>query len=264
MQGFRSFLKPLLTTVAVLFAICAILYSTLWTLYGNQESPVELGFDNQYMPANHSQLVQSVVPGSPAERAGMKPGDRIIRINGAQLEEDSLIRVWFQHKPGDSVELAIQRPGVSDPIDLQATFRASGSASPEAGVAQHLAQGIFRLYPFAFLTVGLAVLFLRLEDPNAWLLALMFGGFIAIPDVQTGFVSSLRGFAIAYRAIFDSVVAPLFYFFFSVFPTRSPLDRRLPWLKWASLALGTSFALPLMGVGRPAIGYTRILILSLL
>lgn len=261
MQGFRSFLKPLLTTVAVLFAICAILYSALWTLYGNQESPVELGFDNQYMPANHSQLVQSVVPGSPAERAGMKPGDRIIRINGAQLEEDSLIRVWFQHKPGDSVDLAIQRPGVSDPIDLQATFRASGSASAEAGVAQHLAQGIFRLYPFAFLTVGLAVLFLRLEDPNAWLLALMFGGFIAIPGFSNSFLGvppSLRPLAIAYRAMFNNLVPPLFYFFFAIFPTRSPLDRRLPWLKWIALVVGAALALPLaVALVLPASGGTE-------
>ena len=57
--------------------------------------------------------------------------------------------------------------------------------------------------------VGLAVLFLRLEDPNAWLLALMFGGFIAVPDVQMGLGSSWRGFTIAYRTIFNSMGAPL-------------------------------------------------------
>jgi len=261
MHGFLSFLKPLLATVAILFAICAILYSALWTLYGNQESPVELGFDNQYMPADHSQLVQSVVPGSPAERAGMKPGDHIIRINGAQLEEDSLIRVWFQHNPGDGVELAIQRPGVSNPIGLKATFRAGGSASAEAGVVQHLAQGIFRLYPFVFLTVGLAVLFLRLEDPNAWLLALMFGGFIAIPGFDNSFLGvrpSLRPLAIAYKAIFNNLVPPLFYFFFAIFPTRSPLDRRLPRLKWIALVVGVALALPLgVALILPASGGTE-------
>ena len=166
MQGLRSFRKPLLVTVAILFAASAILYSALWTLYGDQPAPVELGFENQYIPAEHSELVQSVVPGSPAERAGMKPGDRIIQINGVRLEEDSLIRVWLQHRPGDSVELAIRRQGVADPIVLHATFRSSGSTSAEAGVAQHVGQGILRLYPFVFLTVGLAVLFLRLEDPK--------------------------------------------------------------------------------------------------
>ena len=250
MQEFRSFLKLLLATVAILFAAVAILYSALWTLYGNQQAPVELGFDNQYISAEHSELVQSVVPGSPAERAGMKPGDRIVRINGARLEEDSLFLVWSQHKPGDSIELNILRPGVSVPFDLHATFRASQSTSAEAGAAQHLGQGILRLYPFAFLTVGLAVLFLRLEDRNAWLLALMFGGFIAIPGFANSFLgvpSSLRPLAIAYRTIFDNMVASLFYFFFAVFPTRSPLDRRLPWLKWLALVPGAVFAL--LGLG---------------
>lgn len=250
MQEFRSFLKPLLATVAILFATMAILYSALWTLYGNQQAPVELGFDNQYISAEHSELVQSVVSGSPAERAGMKPGDRIVRINGAPLEQDSLFLVWCQHKPGDSVELDILRPGVSVPLDLHATFRASQSASAEAGAAQHLGQGILRLYPFAFLTVGLAVLFLRLEDRNAWLLALMFGGFIAIPGFANSFLgvpSPLRPLAIAYRAIFDNMVASLFYFFFAVFPTRSPLDRRLPLLKWLALVLGVAFAF--LGLG---------------
>jgi len=122
MRGLQSFRKPLLAILAIMFAAVAIVYSGLWTVYGNQRLPVELGFDNQYIPADHSQVVQSVVPGSPAERAGMKPGDRIIRINGVPLEEDTLIRIWSQHKPGDSVELAVQRPGVSDPIVLRGTF----------------------------------------------------------------------------------------------------------------------------------------------
>ncbi len=261
MQGLRSFRKPLLVTVAILFAASAILYSALWTLYGDQPAPVELGFENQYIPAEHSELVQSVVPGSPAERAGMKPGDRIIQINGARLEEDSLIRVWLQHRPGDSVELAIRRQGVADPIVLHATFRPSGSTSAEAGVAQHVGQGILRLYPFVFLTVGLAVLFLRLEDPNAWLLALMFGGFIAIPGFANSFLgvpSYLRPLAIAYRAIFDNMVPALFYFFFAVFPTQSPLDRRVPWLKWLALVLGLALALPLgVALMLPASGGTE-------
>ena len=45
----------------------------------------------------------------------------------------------------------------------------------------------------------------------------------------------MRPFAITYRAIFDNIVSALFYFFFAVFPARSPIDRRLPWLKWFGL-----------------------------
>src|SRR5205807_6067498 len=45
--------------------------------------------------------------------------------------------------------------------------------------------------------------------------------------------------------------APLFYFFFSVFPTRSPLDVRLPWLKWVLLLIGISISLSGVRIGDP-------------
>ncbi len=86
MQKSQSIRRLLLATLAVLFALCTVFYSALWTLYAEQPVPVELGFDNEYLPLDHSQLVRSVLPGSPAERAGIKAGDRIIRINGAPLD----------------------------------------------------------------------------------------------------------------------------------------------------------------------------------
>jgi membrane-associated protease RseP (regulator of RpoE activity) len=169
MRAFRSLPRPLLAALATLFAAATILYSALWTTYGNRAVPVELGFDNKYLPVEHCQLVQSVVRDSPAERAGMKRGDCIVGINGAPLQgEDSLTRIWSQHKPGDAIELTVRRAEAPSPVILHATFRASSAATAEAGVAQHVGQGILRLFPFAFLVVGLAVLFLRLEDRNVW------------------------------------------------------------------------------------------------
>ena len=128
---------------------------------------------------------------------------------------------------------------------------------------QDVGQDITNTYPMGFLLVGLAVLFLRLEDPNAWLLALTFAGFIAIPGTASSYAGlnpSLRSFALAYRALFGNMVTPLFYFFFAVFPTRSPLDRHLPWLKWIAIVVASYF--PLMDLlGRPP-GGPHILVLS--
>ncbi len=237
------------------------MYSARWGV------GVELGFDNQYVESKHCELVKSVLPGSPAERAGLRAGDRILEINGRHIENAfSLSNVWARHQPGDAVELTIERANVSAPFVSKAVFRASRPASKEGGLSAHLGKDITNTYPVAFLVVGLAVLFLRLEDPNAWLLALMFGGFIATPSPPSfaGLTPSLRSFAIAYKTIFDNMVTPLFYFFFAVFPTRSPLDRRLAWLKWISLMLGASLALPAVLEGRFAGGYARILTLSFL
>ena len=245
--------RPLLIGLALLFGAATTFYSGLWMLYGSRAVPVELGCDNKYLLTSHCQLVLSVSAGSPAERSGLKAGDCIVAINGSPLErEDSLTRVWAQHQPGDSVELTVRRANVPTPVALRAIFRASSASSAEAGVAEELGQSILRLFPVAFLIVGLAVLFFRLEDRNAWLLALMFAAIIAIPGFASSFLGvppSLRPIAVAYRAIFDNIVAALFYFFFAVFPARSLLDRRLPWLKWTALGLGAVLAWPALRSG---------------
>src|SRR5579884_4016669 len=146
--------KPLLGMLAVLFGAAAILYSGLWLYSATRGIPVELGFDNKYLPTESAELVQSVQPGSPAENAGLRAGDRIVAINGAPLRaEDSITAVWSVHKPGDAVELTVQRPGESHPIVLHAIFRASGPQSAEAGFPQHLGRDINTLFPIVFLTV---------------------------------------------------------------------------------------------------------------
>jgi sigma-B regulation protein RsbU (phosphoserine phosphatase) len=256
--------KPLLATLATLFAAATILYTALWMYNTRWERPVELGFDGQYFEAEQCELVKSVQRGSAVESAGLSAGDRIIAINGRRIENPFFIsEVWAMHHPGDAVELTIQRANVSAPFVIQAVFRAPRPFPQEGRVARDVSRDIANTYPVGFLVVGLAVLFLRLEDPNAWLLALMFAGFIAIPGVPNSFAGltpSLRPFALAYRAFFGNLVTPLFYFFFAVFPTRSPLDRRLPWLKWIALVVGSYF--PLMDVLGRAPGGPHILVLS--
>jgi len=258
MRKFPKLPKLLLVTLAMFFAAATILYSGLW-MYGTAthwQSGLELGFDNEYVASEHCELIRSIVSGSPAERAGLRPGDRILRIDGRQIEDAySLSDVWERRRPGDTVELTIARASVSAPFVVKAVFRRAGHLGwKEGGITQHLGEDVIDTFPVAFLVVGLAVLFLRLEDPNAWLLALMFAGFIAVPSFPDGFAGlgpSLRPFAMAYRAIFDSSIGALFYFFFAVFPARSPLDRRASWLKWVGLATGASLALANLRVGDP-------------
>ncbi len=245
MRTVPPFAKALLTLAGVLFAAATVLYSALWMYDARWRPKVELGFDEQFVGSGHYELVTHVRTDSPAERAGLRHDDRIVRIDGRPLRDgDSLGDEWARHKPGDSVRLTIQRPGVAVPFDLRGTFRATGPESTE-GVGR-LGLDITGTYPIAFLAVGLAVLFLRIDDKNAWLLALLFAGFIGIAPFSNnsaGLSPYLRTFVIVYRAIFDGMFAALFYFFFAIFPARSPLDRRLPWLKWAALAIGVCAAL---------------------
>ncbi|MFQ5778569.1 MAG: GAF domain-containing protein, partial [Terriglobia bacterium] len=103
-------------------------------------------------------------------------------------------------------------------------------------------------FPVLFLVVGLGVLFLRLEDRNAWLLALLFGTFIAgapLLQIEGSIHPTLRGFALAYKVTANGLCAAVFYYFFAVFPVASPIDRRLPWLKSVLLVAAAIVAVPL-------------------
>ncbi len=250
--------------MATLFAAAMILYSSLWMyVVRHPGGPVELGFDTLYSPGDQCSNVQSVQMGSPAEQAGLRVGDKILAVNGRRLETTKPFDdVWFHSRPGDSVELTIGRPGEPRPLTLRGTFRAASPQSSNEGLARTSALQLTGSYPVLFLIVGLAVLFLRLDDPNAWLLALLFSGFIAIPDTSFARLSpALQVFAMVYRAIFLGMFAALFYLFFALFPTRSPLDRRLPWLKWVGFALGACVTLPGLSVGdvRPPAVLVRII-----
>ena len=111
------------------------------------------------------------------------------------------------------------------------------------GLARSSALQITGSFPIPFLLVAFAVLFLRLEEPNAWLLALLFCAFAAAPNLPNSLAISpaLRAFAFAFRAVFSGMLSPLFYLFFAVFPVQSLLDRRLPWLKWVGLLYGALY-----------------------
>ncbi|MGA8185093.1 MAG: PDZ domain-containing protein, partial [Terriglobia bacterium] len=253
MERFLPFPKPVLAALAAVFASAVVLYSALWMYSIRWQSGVELGFDFNYIGALHAEHVRSVQPGGPAAEAGLRPGDRLTAINGHPIEDHHMIfDVWSRQKPGSAVHLTVIRPGESSPVVLTAVFRARRSASREAGLTERLGQEILQTYPLVFLIVGLPVLFLRLEDRNAWLLALMFGCFTAappFPNLFAGLDPPLRLFATSYRALFGTLLGAVFYCFFALFPARSFLDRRLPWLKWLGLAIGITFALPGLQIG---------------
>jgi phosphoserine phosphatase RsbU/P len=243
--------------MATVFAACTVLYSSLWMyVVRHPSAPVELGFNkthiNQYEEKIHGIRVLDVVPESPAERAGLRPGDVIVGINGRTLRTSAPVdETWARSNPGDHVEVTVARPGQPQSLTLHGTFRAAHPQSSEGGLARQSAQQVISSFPVLFLVVGLAVLFLRVDDPNAWLLALLFGGFIAVPGpVSFAAVSpGLQVFARTYRAIFLGLFGTLFYLFFALFPERSPLERRVPWLKWVGFVLGACVALPGLRVG---------------
>jgi len=238
-------LRPLLLALALLFAGATVVYSVAWMYYIRQSNlPVEVGMDTQ--PSAPGMLVTKVWKNAPAESAGMRANDVITGINGRTVVAPAncgqvLFNVWHKSRPGEAVTLNIHRPGEAQPLVITPVFRAAQGSGDIQSLARRSAVQVLGLYPLLFLVVGLAVLFLRVEDSNAWVLALMFAGFIAEADLPMSFALAsdpLLRFLYGYAAIMRGVLPGLFYFFFAVFPTRSPIDRKLPWLKWVLLAFG--------------------------
>jgi len=255
--------RPWLLALGTVFAALTIFYSAAWMYYIRRPSPlpqVEVGFDESYSSSGIE--IQNVHPNSPAENSGLKANDRIVAINGSTADSASawnelMRRTWLSSHPGDTVTLTLRRPGQSQPLVITPRFRARQGAGDTGGIARTIAVQILELYPLLFLIVGLAVLFLRVEDRNAWLLALLFATFITAGDMPAEFAAAppnLRSFLLAYRTLLGSVLTGLFYFFFAVFPTRSPIDRKVPWLKWALL-----LACLCLGLGGYRNGYSRAL-----
>jgi sigma-B regulation protein RsbU (phosphoserine phosphatase) len=243
--------------LAIVFAAAAILYSSLWMYIERTEaSRVELGFNshhvNQYDATTHCMKVSDVVPNSPAEHAGLRAGDRIIGVNGRPLTSSAPFdQAYARGKPGDAVVFSVEREGEPNPVEIHGIFRASTEERPAEGLAKTSAVQVTRSFPVLFLLVGLTVLFLRLDDPNAWLLASLFCGFVAAPGFshQVLMGTAMRSLAFAYQGIFSAMLCPLFYIFFAVFPARSPMDRRAPWLKWVGLAFGAGMAVTAVVTG---------------
>jgi len=242
--------RPLLYAAATLFAALTIFYSAAWMYYIRQSPPqVEIGIEEKYSPAGIE--INEVHQGSPAEAAGLRAHDRIVAINGVSADSIAswnsvLWRPWLNAHPGDTVTLAVQRAGQSQPLVLTPRFRAVHGAGDTRTVAHTVAEQIVDSYPVFFVVVGLAVLFLRIEDRNAWLLALVFASFIAAANMPSQFAAAphrLQSFLLAYCTVGNSILASLFYFLFAVFPTRSPIDRKVPWLKWVLIVLGLCLGL---------------------
>jgi sigma-B regulation protein RsbU (phosphoserine phosphatase) len=64
-----------------------------------------------------------------------------------------------------------------------------------------------------------------------------------------------------YSGIFLGAIGASFYFLCAVFPARSPIDRRLPWLKWVAVVFGLMDAgeMSRPGLSRPVATFSRLI-----
>lgn len=70
--------------------------------------------------------VEHVVRGSPADKAGMKEGDRVVRVDGVTMQTPSdVLRAMAQHHEGESVDVAFVRQGKEQTVKAALIARPS-------------------------------------------------------------------------------------------------------------------------------------------
>lgn len=90
--------------------------------------PLEGNFSGvgiQFNPQNDTIIVVATVPNGPSERMGIKPGDRLIRVNdtivaGVKMATNNITR-RLKGLKGTKVKITIKRPGSKDSIDFNVT-----------------------------------------------------------------------------------------------------------------------------------------------
>jgi len=238
--------------LALLYCVILAAYSLSWIRLVRQPPAATLGFESSYRPSAARLDVEGIFPQSPAAKAGLKKGDRIVTINGAPIDSyEPWLNFRGHARPGDVATLEIERDGAPLTLVLTAATLERPWLAGNSWLSPAISGAIEQLltfYPLPFLIVATAVLLQRPEDPRAWLLALMLGGFIAaapLSELEHRIPSQWRGVLFAFWALLDVPLPALTYAFFSVFPAHSPLDRRVPWLKYAGIGIALALATPL-------------------
>ena len=71
-----------------------------------------LGVSTSDAPTGAGALVRAVVPGAPAERAGLRPGDRILALGREPVRQSTdLSAAVAAHRPGERVDVRFRRGG---------------------------------------------------------------------------------------------------------------------------------------------------------
>ena len=80
---------------------------------------IRVGFVPDMSDAGKGVLLSGVSAGSPAEKAGLKAGDRVLEFNGHKLDGlEALAEAMTGPKPGDKVKVVFERDGKRQEVEV--------------------------------------------------------------------------------------------------------------------------------------------------
>ena len=118
--------------------------------------PLEGEFDGigvVFNMAPDTVIVLNVIPSGPSDKAGVKAGDRIIRINdslvaGQKIPNNEIVK-RLRGKRGTQVKLSLERQGIAEPVEVEVTRGAIPIKSLEAAFMLPDSIGYIKLSQFA-------------------------------------------------------------------------------------------------------------------
>ena len=162
-------------------------------------------------------VIVEVTQGGPADRAGLKVGDRLVRIDGIDAGDRKALSAGPRARPGQSQSIVVDRGGST----VEAQLMLAGL--PPMGVVAYLASGLTGL---SFLAFGLWA-YLHAPRRTSRLLALVGIGLGALfteqPYVPSPFASALQESGLILAGVFG--FAALLHFTL-VFPEEMRILRR--------------------------------------
>jgi len=141
----RSGLIPLLGIVT---SITVVAFMGLWAIGQlNAEAPPEVPYLGiRFSPMDPLGVrIDEVLAGSPAQAAGLMPGDIVYTLDGTYIDATGLLNQIQERTPADVVELGVQRSGVDHHIDVQLTDRPASAPAPVELISVNSARASFRM-----------------------------------------------------------------------------------------------------------------------
>lgn len=173
-------------------------------------------------------IIGQIRPGSPAERAGLRPDDRALMVEGIHFDDQKRIIELGRPKIGETRSLVVERGG--EQLPLRVTYENNPSN-------YNFKYAAFAIIAFAFLAAGTICFWFYPSSTTGLLFWLgLTGAFVFMHKPYLDSFAARSAFAMLRWFITSLWLAILLHFLLS-FPKPKPMLTTRPWLVRCALYL---------------------------
>jgi sigma-B regulation protein RsbU (phosphoserine phosphatase) len=220
-----------------LIGIFLLIYSIVTIVQGIYGLPVsfrqgQFGFRYEMLKDPAAMVITGIVDGFPAHRAGLKPGDQILQVNGQSLDPRNMLTLWGDAVAGSQLVLTVKRENKI--MEMQLTRKLLPMIDRVIRVLFHL---ILPALMLAYILVGLWGVFKHSSFITNLIALVCFFFGTMISSVTLSAVSSPLTERFNYYQIKEivtmicSLLAPAFWLFLFVnFPQKADFYKKHKYL----------------------------------